>query len=55
MGGIEAIVTPIETGVEGPALVLMEVEVVGGTSVLRTEVTVAVFLALGDLEGRALS
>ena len=54
-GGVEAIVTPVETGAEGVALVLMEVEVVGGTSGLRTEVTVATFLSLVTLEGRALS
>ena len=55
VGGVEAIVTPIETGAEGDALVLVEVEVVEGTSGLCTEVTVAVFLALVALEGRALS
>ena len=54
-GGVVAIVTPVETGAEGVALVHVEVEVVGGTSGLRTEVTVAVFLALVALEGRALS
>ena len=55
MGGIEAIVTPVETGVEGAALVLVEVEVVGGTLGLRTKVTVVVSLALVALDGRALS
>ena len=42
----------VETGAEGVALVLVEVEVVGGTSGLHTEVTVATFLTL--VEGRAL-
>ena len=55
VGGIEAIVTPVETGVEGAALVLVEVEVVGGTLGLRTKVTVFVSLALVALDGRALS
>ena len=48
-------VTPVEATAKGVILVLVEVEIVGGTSGLRTEVTVAVFLALVDLDGRALS
>ena len=51
-GGDAAIVTSVEIGAEGVVLVLVEVEVVGGTSGLRTEVTVATFLTL--VEGRAL-
>ena len=53
-GGVAATVTSAEVAAEGVGLVLVEVEVVRGTSGLRTEVTVAVFLALVALEGRAL-
>ena len=47
-------VTSVEVAAEGVGLVLVEVEVVQGTSGLCTEVTVAVFFALVALEGRAL-
>ena len=47
-------VTSAEVSAKGVGLVLVEVEVVRGTSGLRTEVTVAVFLDLVTLEGRAL-
>ena len=47
-------VTSVEVAAEGVGLVLVEVEVVRGTSGLHTEVTVVVFLALVALEERAL-
>ena len=52
-GGVAAMVTPMEIGVEGVVFVLVEVEVVGGTSGLGAEVMwlMLVILATSE-EGR---
>ena len=47
--------TPVEAAIDGVVFVLVEVEVVGGTSGLRVEVTSATSLSFATLvEGRAL-
>ena len=48
-GGVAAIVTPAEAGAEGVVFMLVEVEVVGGTSGLRTEVAAVMFLTFATL------